>query len=486
HRFRSVIPAAEKEDSFFDGIDVSLLGIATLAKDDPGFVMEGLRKINTAVEDAISKFSSVHPERSAPPLANGLKETAVLLEAIEKSSLSDDSKYGLRKELEVKRAQFNNALAESLGLSLTATVAPAVEPNPRFAMFMGDPATMQIAIPGQTFGVKVHVVSQSSEAVTLRRTVVESAGQKENWPVTPASASNDTALANDKPVEATFSVTVPQNPQYTRPYFSRPDIEQSYYNIDDERYLNRPLPPYPVVAWAEFNYNGVPIRIGEYVQSVERINGQGSVFEPLAVAPAIGVSIPARAGIVALDAKSFPLTTIVHSNVKGPAKGTVHLELPSGWKSEPASAPFATSDDGQDQSMTFTVVPSRLAEKEYKITATAEYNGRNYSEGYTVTGYPTLRPYYLYRPSTYKTSGVDVKVAPGLKVGYVMGSGDDVPSALEHLGIKVTFLAPADIASGDLGKFDAILLGVRAYAVREDLKTYNSRLLDYVKNGGAL
>src|SRR6202035_4799619 len=78
------------------------------------------------------------------------------------------------------------------------------------------------------------------------------------------------------------------------------------------------------------------------------------------------------------------------------------------------------------------------------------------------------------------------KVAPDLKVGYVMGSGDDVPAALEHIGIKVSFLAPADIASGDLAKYDAILLGVRAYAAREDLKTYNSRILDYVKNGGVV
>ena len=103
-----------------------------------------------------------------------------------------------------------------------------------------------------------------------------------------------------------------------------------------------------------------------------------------------------------------------------------------------------------------------------------------------MTGYSGLRPYFLYTPSTYKTSGVDVKVAPNLKVAYVMGSGDDVPDSLEHLGIKVTFLAPADVASGDLAKYDAILLGVRTYAARPELSTYNTRLLEYVKNGGVV
>ncbi len=73
-----------------------------------------------------------------------------------------------------------------------------------------------------------------------------------------------------------------------------------------------------------------------------------------------------------------------------------------------------------------------------------------------------------------------------MKVGYVMGSGDDVPSSLEHLGVKVNFVGPADIATGDLSKYDVLLLGVRTYAARQDLRTYNNRILEYVKNGGVV
>jgi hypothetical protein len=134
--------------------------------------------------------------------------------------------------------------------------------------------------------------------------------------------------------------------------------------------------------------------------------------------------------------------------------------------------------------VTFQVTPGALGEKQYQITAVAEYDGHGYTEGYETTGYPGLRPYFLYRPATYKLSGVDVTVAPDLKVGYIMGSGDDVPSSLEHLGIKVITLGDADIATGDLSKYDVLLLGVRTYAAREELRTYNSRILDYVKNGG--
>jgi hypothetical protein len=131
-------------------------------------------------------------------------------------------------------------------------------------------------------------------------------------------------------------------------------------------------------------------------------------------------------------------------------------------------------------------MPSVLSEKMYRVTVVAETGGRQYREGYELTGYPGLRPFYLYRPSVLRTSGVDVKVADGLNVGYVMGSGDDVPTSLQSLGIHVNFLSPNDLATADLSRYNVILLGVRAYAAREELKTYNSRLLDYVRNGGVM
>src|SRR6185312_2433015 len=88
--------------------------------------------------------------------------------------------------------------------------------------------------------------------------------------------------------------------------------------------------------------------------------------------------------------------------------------------------------------------------------------------------------------ATYRTTGVDVKTAPGLKIGYVMGTGDDVAKSMEDIGIHVSFLSPEDIATGNLEQYDAIVLGIRAYAARPELHTSNNRLLDYAKNGGTV
>jgi hypothetical protein len=97
-----------------------------------------------------------------------------------------------------------------------------------------------------------------------------------------------------------------------------------------------------------------------------------------------------------------------------------------------------------------------------------------------------LETQYLYHPAATDVRSVDVKIAPKLKVGYVMGIGDEVPAGIAQLGASVTLLGEPDLARGDLRQFDAIVTGTRAYAVRDDLKTYNRRLLDYVKDGGNL
>ena len=113
-------------------------------------------------------------------------------------------------------------------------------------------------------------------------------------------------------------------------------------------------------------------------------------------------------------------------------------------------------------------------------------NGKSYSEGYITVGYTGLRPYFLYSPALYKAAGTDVKVAPAQHIAYIEGSGDDVPAALESLGIHVTFLSAQDLAGADLAQYNTIVVGVRAYAVRPDLIANNTRLLKYAENGGVV
>ncbi len=483
HRFASLVSVPEKESSFFDGIDVSFHGIASLAQGgDTVFLREKLSQINSLVEKAMNDFSAQHPEAIASTLAAGLKGTNELIEKVAASNLTDDSKYDVTNELKVKQAQFGNALAESLGLSVLTTVSAEKEPTGPFARFFRNQPTFAVAIPGQEFWVKVHATNPTNVPVQLENVSLESP-EGEQWRIDPSGQTTSTLKGNQS-MDVRFIVRAPQNASFTRPYFTRQDIEQPYYDIPEAKYLSFSVAPYPLSAKLRFTFEGVAFEVSQVVQSVKHLTGSGTVLDPLIVGPAISVSIAPQAGIVPLGADSFDLTVTIHSNVKGPAKGTVKLDLPEGWKAPQEE--FSTAKDGDDQTLTFRVTPAKLVEKRYTITAVATYDGREYKEGYHTVGYSGLRPYNLYGPSAYRTRGVDVKVAPGLNVGYVIGAGDDVPQSLLNLGISVHFLTSDDLASGNLFKFDAIILGVRTYAVREDLKTNNGRILEYVKNGGVV
>jgi len=88
-------------------------------------------------------------------------------------------------------------------------------------------------------------------------------------------------------------------------------------------------------------------------------------------------------------------------------------------------------------------------------------------------------------PAALLVRPVDV-VVPNVRVGYVMGTGDEVPDSLRLLGIDVDMLSRSALAQSDLSRYGTIVLGVRAFLARQDLRAYNWRLLEYVKNGGVL
>lgn len=484
HLFGSRVqaPARANSNSMFAGIDVSLAGIADLAAgQDSAFLKTGLAEINRDIEQAMQKFAPQHLDSIAPQLAAGAKANLALMQQVQSSSLTPETKYNVLHELHVKQAQFNTALAESLALSVRVSVTPAEMPAGR-SFF--PPSTPRIAIPGQTIYVSVRGADVGGLPVTIQRVWLDTP-KGESWTVSAEGQAPASLDANQVASER-FRVQVADDAKPTEPYFSRKDLYQNVYTINDPKYLDLPFAPYPVSGWMEFEYDGVPVQIGQVAQTSQREVGYGNVPNPLIVAPAISLWLPTRAGVVPVGTKSFPISVLLQSNALKAATGTVKLDLPAGWTSDPESAPFSVAKSGQYETVRFSVHPSGVEEKPYQIHAVATYDGREYPDGYEQTGYPGLRPYYLYRPADYSATGVNMKVAPGLQVGFVPGTGSQVPQSLASIGIQTTFLSPDDIASGDLSKFNVIILGVRSYSVRPDLATYDRRLLDYVHQGGTL
>ncbi len=483
HRYGTRVKSPEAETSFFDGMDISLTGIASLAHGDAAFLKSGLRAINEQVEKAMAANDPAAPEKAAPALHDGYLATRKLIGEVGGSRLSEDDKANINAELNLKLEQFNTALVDALGLNLDALTASEAAVKQATVFSSGVDETRAAVTPGSQVYVRLHILNPAGAGANPPKLVKAEVISRVDA-VEKVDQLGD-PKQNGAATDTIFQVGIAANAAGTKPYFSRPSTEQAYYDIDDSRWLNESFAPYPLEGRAHFDYNGVPIEIARVVQTVHRVEGLGELEEPLVVAPGISVGIHPGAGAVPLGEKEFSLAASVHSNLDGVAEGSVQLALPPNWSSDPAKAEFRLKA-GENQEVSFRVHPDNLQAQAYEIKAVARSGGREYSNGYRTVGYSGLRPYNYYRPATYRARGVDVKVAPGLNLGYVMGTGDEIPQALEDLGIHPHLLSAPEIVSGDLSKYNVIVLGIRAYAARPELAASNARLMEFVRNGGNL
>jgi LmbE family N-acetylglucosaminyl deacetylase len=468
-----------KESTVFDGIDTSLTALfATLKHPAPANAPTLLGAIEREVDAAIQAFRMDNPSATLPALARGLAATRI---AAGQFSADADAV----QILHVKEQQFADAINTALGIDFTAIAQPAgaSEPTGPFAAF-APPPTMEPVVPGQRFDVKLRFTNRGSVDVDVTHTEIThgtAAG-------TAAGSAAVPTLKRDQTLTRTLAMMVPSTLAVSRSYFSRPSIVENRYTILDPASLYRPASMPPFRAMARYSVGGVPVEIRVPVTRREAQLPYGYVMRELAVVPALAVSVSPRQAIVprASATNSVRLQVELTNNAPGGSKGQLALKLPSGWKSEPAAIPFAFTRPGEKARHQFTVAVPAIENREYRIDAVATADGREFHEGYDLIEHRDLETRYLYHEATSRVRGVDVKIAPGLKVGYIMGVGDDVPAGIAQLGAQVQLLGAQDLAAADLGQFNAIVTGTRAYAVRDDLRTYNQRLLDYVKNGGNL
>ncbi len=422
HRYGSRVPTPNTEHSYFDGIDTSLAGIASLAPGQHPFLTNGLHEIATTVEQATRTFSPSQPARLAPLLAAGMKQTQLLIQKVSASTLSPEEKYNINHELSVKEAQFNSAIVEALGVTLTAVVTPA-NPDRGRSGFATDPQdTFTTAVPGQSFGVTAYLTNPSVVPIEVEKVSLRSTGSGD-WHITDPKPFHGPLQANQRQ-EVEFRTTVPDDANVTKACFHRKDVEQSYYDLDSVACLDHPLPPYPLEAWMEFNVDGVTVRAGQAVQTVQHVVGRGGVYQPLLVAPAISVAATTAAGIIPLgDSKAAVLNVRVRSNIKGATAGEVHLDLPPGWQSSPESAPIAAHKEGDLQTLSFRVTPRNLAAAAYPIAPVAEYQGHQFTGRVRDRRLPRTAPLQLLPGCPLQTSGCGCEGGPRPQGGLRHGHG---------------------------------------------------------------
>ncbi len=243
-----------------------------------------------------------------------------------------------------------------------------------------------------------------------------------------------------------------------------------------------------LTAAVDYAVGGQTVRASAVVYRREANLPYGYEYRELKVVPALVVNVSPANLIVPLGSRrnSVSVQVEVVNNRSGGIEGDLALELPEGWVAEPNERKFRFSQANARQNFSFTVTVHGLTLGTYDLRAVARAGGREYRQGYEVIRHRDYDLRYLYRDSVTRVRGIDVQIAPRLRVGYVMGVGDKVPAGIEQLGAEVNLLDAEALATVDLGTYGTIVVGTRAYAVRQDLINYNQRLLDYARDGGNL
>ena len=471
-----------------DGLPTRLPEVGALVGASlPADAREALSRADAAVARALADFDPGLPGGVVTPLVEALVSIREARRLLEGGDGTPDVDF----ELAVKERQASHALLMAAGVEVESIVTPR-----------GSAPTggMGPAVPGQQLDVHVTVTAgrpADAPALDLRLVSVELGsrigGTEGSWRRGP--------MPLDEPVALTLAFDVPDDAEPTRPWFHRTDVRSNVYQVRDSTELHLGEDRPRLVVRATLVVEGVEVPVDVPVLRWESAAPFGSLRRPFEVAPAVAVGVAPGLVLPRQSDGGWTATATITSNAPEPIEATVRLEAGGGWRTTPEAELLAFTGPGEVRTVTFQVRPASGAASANDVArvdgpgedargsdarVTVDVDGRVYTEGYTTIRHPDLQTRRLYTEARVHLPAVDARVPEGLRVGYVMGVGDAVPEAIEQLGAAVELLDETALEGGALDRFDAVMVGTRAYAVRPDLVAANARLLEYAERGGHL
>ena len=446
----STVSSSQISRSFFDQVEVGLQSLATLdpTLESSVILLEGY--VDWATEAyARSDYSS-----AIKAVMTGLN----LVRKMRDSTQQPDARFLLLE----KERDFLAAAEKGHFFRFDVLISGSRDGN---------------VVSGEEFGVSVQLFDRSEVIVEVNSLELLT---PPGWEVRLERSDNSSA---------SFRVTAPETAAVSRPFWFRDNPEVDRYSVREGFNGTEAFPPPLISARAVYKSFGVTAMLEKPVQYRWFDPKVGSERRTeLKVVPRLSVGLEPRMNVVRLgNPSASELKVTVKSFSRGEMRAQLRLEVPQGWRVSPRSIPLVLTNENQSRSFRFRVTPPRnLKEGSYSIKAVATTPEESFATGLMVISYPHIQARHLYSPAEAEVRVVDVTVPANLKVGYVMGVGDEVGLATEQLGTDVTYLSEEDLSTGNLNRFDTIVTGIRAYLNREDLIFNNHRLLDYVKNGGNL
>lgn len=398
--------------------------------------------LSSQIDQIVKTFDDSAPWKSIPALIELRRKLR---------SLGDDS------WVKEKLADLDQTIGACLGLHLAAVTDKAM------------------AQPGEKLGLQVEAINRSPVEVKFMSMQI---AQEPPKTVGQALAPNE--LLTEK-----TSVSLPNDLPFSEPYWLREPGTIGTYKVSDQTLIGRPEnpPPFSVQATFEIGSQEITYALEPRFRKVDRVAGE--VSEPLVIAPAAFVQLPRPVFVFgSAQPKTLNVRVIAASDK---FHGQVALEVPPGWKVEPASAPVDLESAENETTCTFRLAPPDMAgEGTLRALFVSKDGQRAPAFSRQRIDYPHIEPQTLISSAAAKL--VRAKIENKARhIGYIPGAGDAVPESLREIGSEVKILSDAEVKAPNLAQFDAVVLGVRAYNVHPDrISAWYPELLAYAQQGGVV
>ena len=299
-------------------------------------------------------------------------------------------------------------------------------------------------------------------------------------------------LANNKSLLLRLRLPLSKDQALTQPYWLMQPAQLGMYTVNNQVERGRPENAAAVRMRVKFTVlapvNGMSFERDTLsalipVQYKHTDPVLGELYQPLAVVPPVLVNLPPARSYVFADAQPKTVPVTLRAGRAG-VSGSLALALPAGWKCEPATASFALAAKDEELTVNFQVHPlAGAVPGRAELRATATVAGQAYARGIQKIEYPHIPTQFLFPEAVAPLVKLDLK-RRGQNVAYLMGAGDEVPDALRQIGYAVTLVKPEDLTAATLRKYDALVVGIRAYNTVDRLKTQQPEILKYIEAGG--
>lgn len=326
-------------------------------------------------------------------------------------------------------------------------------------------------VPGGKLKIETEIINRSPINVSVKSI---------HFPFQKQDSTINNALANSIGKIYKSTVSVPTILNYSQPYWLQKPDTLGMFDIANQFDVGLPENTPPANVLVKLNIGGQDFNFNVPVVYKRNDLVYGELYQALSVSPPVFANIAENAYIFS-DNEPKQVKVYIRAG-KANVKGQVTLKLPQGWKISPSSVNFNLAEEQSEEAVNFMVTPPTNAEVA-DLQALVTIDNKTYDRGISVITHKHIPEQVLFPLNTAKAVKLDIKIKDK-NIGYLVGAGDEVPRSLQQIGYNVTMLKDADMNQETLGKFSAIIVGIRAYNTLDRINFYHDHLMEYVKNGG--